>query len=317
MWLDSIGDLYANASVTVDAVSANNGSYYPGLVFGYGSGEAISSQRGTNGSNRYGLDFYTLYSPRLSIANNGNIGINTTAPGGLLDINTGAGSLQFRNDNGFTPGLNLRGGGNSGVLRLRDALEIWPSDDATRGGRVDVRNTAGTATISLDGQTGKIAAKNLPFVIFTNLFNDLSDGQPTPCVQDFTVCEISVDVPSAGILVMSGYVSFAGLGHAGGCAPDDYPLPLPWLFTTRAASMAGRIGLALEHVNNPNGVTTLSAAGRELLPDAYRNKGLARLDVSSTLAFQPGPVILRLRGWNSTQLGIKGRNLTAMFFPSP
>ena len=87
MWLDSIGDLYANASITVDTVNANNGSYLPGLVFGYGSGETIASQRGTNGSNRYGLDFYTGFQPRLSIANNGNVGIGINAPATKLDVN--------------------------------------------------------------------------------------------------------------------------------------------------------------------------------------------------------------------------------------
>ena len=151
MWLDSGGNLFANASITVDVVNANNGSYYPGLVFGSGSGETISSQRGTSGSNRYGLDFYTGFNPRLSIANNGNIGINTTSPGGLLDINTGGGIIQFRNDSGFIPGINITGGSNPGILRLRNALEIWPSDDGVRAGNLDVRDTDNTAKITLRG----------------------------------------------------------------------------------------------------------------------------------------------------------------------
>ncbi|MBK7997592.1 MAG: hypothetical protein IPK15_02360 [Verrucomicrobia bacterium] len=157
MWLDGNGNLFANASVTIDAVSANNGSIYPGLVFGLGSGEGIASKR-RPGGNQYGVDIYTSFAPRLSIANNGNVGINTTTPGGLLDINTGNGSLQVIND--LVPTINLTGGGIPGTMRLRNTLEVFPSFDGTRVGKIDVRDTNGAPTITLSG-TGVATVKVL------------------------------------------------------------------------------------------------------------------------------------------------------------
>ena len=251
MVLDFAGHLQVNAGVTVDLPSINNGSYYPGLVFGAGSGESIASKR-TPGGHQYGIDFYTGFNPRLSIANNGNVGIGTTNPvdarldlegtlrmngndiwlqsdanrdhglgyrasasgqgidgpfvygynGGALGvsgpdsialkwdyngnvwisnnldtaslhvragadiigavgINTGVGTIQFRNDSGLVPGLNLTGGGLPGIMRLRNALEIWPSDNAARAGYLDVRATNGAATIQLNGANGEATVKVL------------------------------------------------------------------------------------------------------------------------------------------------------------
>lgn len=148
MLLDFAGHLQVNAGVTVDLPSVNNGSYYPGLVFGGGSGESIASKR-TSGGNQYGIDLYTGFNPRLSIARNGNIGINTTTPGGLLDINTGNGSFQVISD--LVPTINLTGGGIPGTMRLRNTLEVFPSFDGTRAGKIDVRDTAGNPTITLNG----------------------------------------------------------------------------------------------------------------------------------------------------------------------
>ncbi len=87
----------------------------------------------------------------------GGVGINTNAPSGTLTINTGVGALTFRNDNGIAPGLVS----DAGYLRFRNRLEVWPNDDATVSGYVDVRNTSGNPTISLDGQSGTITCMTL------------------------------------------------------------------------------------------------------------------------------------------------------------
>jgi hypothetical protein len=87
MQLSSVGDLALNGSVTVDLVSTNTGGVYPGLVFGPGSGESITSARTVGSPNRYGLDFWTGFQKRLSIAGNGSVGIGTSTPeDALLDV---------------------------------------------------------------------------------------------------------------------------------------------------------------------------------------------------------------------------------------
>src|SRR5436190_238450 len=59
--------------------------------------------------------------------------------------------LQIRSDQGVVPGLNLTGtGGNLGILRLRNSLEVWPNDALTASGSIGVFSAAGPLTISLD-----------------------------------------------------------------------------------------------------------------------------------------------------------------------
>ena len=69
-----------------------NGNFtsFGGLRFGntgFQTGEGIASKR-TAGGNQFGLDFYTNYVSRLSIVNNGNVGIGTSTPGDRLEIGT-------------------------------------------------------------------------------------------------------------------------------------------------------------------------------------------------------------------------------------
>ncbi|MCX8157209.1 MAG: tail fiber domain-containing protein [Verrucomicrobiae bacterium] len=71
----------ANGSLVVDAQGLNTGSLANGLrLGGTGSGEGMASKR-NSGGNQNGLDFFTSSQARLSIANNGNVGIGTTNPG--------------------------------------------------------------------------------------------------------------------------------------------------------------------------------------------------------------------------------------------
>jgi hypothetical protein len=74
--------------VHVDYLNQNpGGTISYGLRFGGGgSGEGITSQR-TAGANQYGLDFFTASSERMTIADNGFVGINTTSPSQRLEVN--------------------------------------------------------------------------------------------------------------------------------------------------------------------------------------------------------------------------------------
>jgi len=99
------------------------------------------------------------YAESVRITGTGNVGIGTAAPQGKLDINTGNGSIQFIND--FVPGLNVTGGSLPGIMRFRNALEVWPSQDGARAGYLDVRGTDGTPTIALNGSSGEATVKVL------------------------------------------------------------------------------------------------------------------------------------------------------------
>jgi hypothetical protein len=78
-----------NGDVMIDPTGINTGALLPGLTFGTaGSGEGISSKR-TPGTDQFGLDFYTGGSVRMTIDNNGNVGIGTTSPGNWLTVGNG------------------------------------------------------------------------------------------------------------------------------------------------------------------------------------------------------------------------------------
>lgn len=104
----------------------------------------------------------------------GRFGIGTSSPAAPLDVRVNATQgLQLRLDGGLVPGLNVvGGGGNAGILRFRNSLEVHASDDGTRAGYLDVRNTSGATTIALHGATGNIAANNLSAVKGVQTFTE-------------------------------------------------------------------------------------------------------------------------------------------------
>ncbi len=99
--------------VALDPWSQNTNGLIPGLLFGGGSsGEGIASKRDPGG-NQYGLDFYTASQPRLSVANNGDVGIGTSTPLDRLDVRGGVSAdwleIGNRGTGNHYAGIDLHG----------------------------------------------------------------------------------------------------------------------------------------------------------------------------------------------------------------
>jgi hypothetical protein len=80
-----LGQVDVNGNFDIDVSELNGGSSLtPGIIFGdSGSGEGISSNRSSGIKD---LEFWTNHLQRMTVSNAGNVGIGTTSPGGVLDV---------------------------------------------------------------------------------------------------------------------------------------------------------------------------------------------------------------------------------------
>jgi hypothetical protein len=152
--------LSVHGGVNIDQANLNGGFINNGntngygLTFGSGSGEGIASER-IAGVNQYGLDFYTSFTKRMSIYNNGSVSLNGNTL--LLESSTDG---SFANDglywgNGGLPGINYSGwgpflagyeGGSLGGLGPNTVCLSWDYS-----GNVWVSNNLSTATLTIRG----------------------------------------------------------------------------------------------------------------------------------------------------------------------
>lgn len=95
--------------LNIDQANTDNGSLAgnpnQALTFGSFSGEGIGSQR-TGGAKQWGLDFYTNFTERMTILNNGFTGVNITTPAAPLEVSY-TGDVPFLQIN-TTSGANKR-----------------------------------------------------------------------------------------------------------------------------------------------------------------------------------------------------------------
>ena len=75
--------------MNIDQSSLNTGTTANALLFGNGSGEGIGSVRSGGFGDSYGLNFYTDFFKRMTILQNGNVGIGTTNATQLLVVGSG------------------------------------------------------------------------------------------------------------------------------------------------------------------------------------------------------------------------------------
>jgi hypothetical protein len=190
--------------MVVDQDNQNTGTIANALRFGNNSGEAIGSKRNA-GANQNGIDFYTANTLRMTLSNTGNLGIGTNNPQALLEIKTGNDrSMKFRDD--VVPTIELVSSnvndGLSGIMRFRNSIEVMPNAAGTKAGKLDIRNTSGNATITLDGSNGVITAANSAAFGFKRNFQQI--GATSANNFNGTLCEITVNVPASGILYIEG-----------------------------------------------------------------------------------------------------------------
>jgi hypothetical protein len=98
--------------ITVDKGNVSNGLFPTGLQFGStGTGEGIVSKK-TAGGNQFGLDLITGGNARLTILNNGNVGIGVASPSYSLETKN---RIRLRDGgSGETAGIWLNKAGNTG-----------------------------------------------------------------------------------------------------------------------------------------------------------------------------------------------------------
>lgn len=85
--------------LNLDQANANNGTLGSGgLSFGDGSGEGLASTRTANSPNQFGLDLYARGLPRLSVLNDGRVGIGTREPVANAILHLLGGSLAITQD---------------------------------------------------------------------------------------------------------------------------------------------------------------------------------------------------------------------------
>ncbi|MFH6936275.1 tail fiber domain-containing protein, partial [Flavobacterium sp. FlaQc-30] len=104
--LSVVGNAVISKSLQIDGEALGDGTVRTGLYFGpTNSGEGITSNRAsaTNG-NVSGLDFWTGNSKRMSIINNGNVGIGKLDPGQKLDVVGTIRSNVMHINNGLSTG---------------------------------------------------------------------------------------------------------------------------------------------------------------------------------------------------------------------
>jgi hypothetical protein len=96
MILDQYGGLRLDANNANDGALHHTAASGAGLSFGSNSGEGIASKR-TAGGNLWGLDFYTMGVPRLSITSGGNVAVRNNAGSATISMDGRTGNISANN----------------------------------------------------------------------------------------------------------------------------------------------------------------------------------------------------------------------------
>lgn len=150
---------FLNGGVAVDANYQGDATLAHALHFGYvTSGEGIGSNRtdATAGRNEYGLDFFTSNANRLAITGGGNVGISTTSPSSMLQVN-GAEALPYLNS-GAVSGTLVLDNSHHTVRRFNTSTIDLPSASTCFGRIYTIINGVGQGafTLTVNGTSGTV-----------------------------------------------------------------------------------------------------------------------------------------------------------------
>jgi hypothetical protein len=171
------------AIIDADGFGKNAGGPTPGLRFGGGSsGEGIASNR-VIGATKFGLDFYTEFTARMSILQSGQVAVGTVSPGAQLGIvgssnaypaiyaqgaDAPAGSGQDGAAGMTAYGGNADGGGGA------EAAITGIGGSGSRGGAGGSFIGGSSTSDSIDGGDGIDATSSVPgadFLPFAGFFD--------------------------------------------------------------------------------------------------------------------------------------------------
>lgn len=236
------------AIVDADVYGTNNTTPTPGLRFGGGSsGETIASNRNV-GLNRYGLDFYTSFSPRVSITQSGQMGIATQVPHNQFDV--------ISRSNGYAA---IYGGGASASSGSGqdggDGIDVY-------GGDADLTSDAGggSGVFGTGGNSGSSAGSGGSFAAGRNT----QDNSTGPAIVTFPA---SVGDPlgwGAGFLYGNVLV-FGNLTELGGASRTDHPLDPANKYLSHSVVESSD----MMNIYNGNIVTDASGEANVQMPDWF------------------------------------------------
>lgn len=163
----SAGNIALAGGMNIDQNGENAGTVAANaLTFGQNSGEGVASQR-TSGTDQYSLDFYTEYANRMTIMQNGWVGINTGNPAAQLDVEGGtrvSGLFRSGSETGTSqpPYVSYGYGGvvirrvnstdpTAGSVIALDHVLILQRDGSNGGLRISYPATSGVITIAAMG----------------------------------------------------------------------------------------------------------------------------------------------------------------------
>jgi hypothetical protein len=163
----NVAKLDAANTFTGNQIVANGSGFFgdhAGALSGVGAGVRVFRDTQLGAGQVFAYDYRAGAPLDLNLQQpGGNVGIGTSTPAAKLHVNgtfaaTSGGKTVSITDEGFTPALVMTGGGAPGILRVRNSLEVWPNSEGSTAGAIDVRNTGGAATISLNGANGAVSA---------------------------------------------------------------------------------------------------------------------------------------------------------------